>query len=528
VRLICRWFHPVSGAPGAAVAGLLLAVAFPLLAQQSTQSPVFKAYKPPRPGAIVDQSDITYQLWHTFDLAQKAGAGDILAQEELAVRYLTGRGVKSDTARGAFWTLRAAAQNMPAARFNLGILYSNGWGVEWNPFAAYEQFLWCAQRGMPEAQYIIGTILMENLVVARDWHAVVGWLSAAADSGYAPARELLADVRSRAPASQDGPPGPVTPPSDSLHASAQPSSTLAWAPVFLDFETDTGKVVDEATLIGDLLNAGQTETLRALGLSDSTVHLEDPVPGFQDALRRAADAGSPEALTLLGRCSERGLGVERDPVEAAADYLRAIRLDSPRAPELLLALLDGPGAMELVRARAKAGDATASFVIAALVGLRLTGPLQKSGSWMTEGEALRLLRRAADARYVPAMLELGVWYYAGRIGTADRDGALAIWEEAAELGNKEARVRSAAAQAGPDSAARVDLFKLAAGEGSIVAQVALAYCMEQGTGVPVNRGNAARLYRSAAQRGSQDAYRALLRMYDAIRPADARFELSER
>jgi hypothetical protein len=145
-------FLPLLSIPCVRPAATCLALCVMLagsLRAQTGASPVFKSYTPPRPGAIVEQSDVTYQLWHTFDLTRRAGAGDVLAQQELAVRYLTGRGVKADTVRGAFWTISAAAQNMPPARFNLGILSSNGWGVAWNPFEAYDQFLWYAASGKP-------------------------------------------------------------------------------------------------------------------------------------------------------------------------------------------------------------------------------------------------------------------------------------------------------------------------------------------------------------------------------------------
>jgi uncharacterized protein len=499
-------------------------------AQTAGTSPVFKSYTPPRPGAIVEQSDVTYQLWHTFDLARRAGAGDVLAQQELAVRYLTGRGIKADTVRGAFWTVSAAAQNMPPARFNLGILYSNGWGVDWNPFVAYDQFLWCAERGMPESQYILGTLLMENLVLPRDWHAALHWLQAAADSGYAPARELVESMRRRGEAGQQedvGVQGVV--PRDSLHAPS-PGSTLPWTPVFLDFKADTGTSVDDALLLTDLLRDVSSDTLRSLGLSDSAGHLEEAGPAVLEAVERSAEAGSPEALTLLARCRERGVGVPRDTVQAAALYVRAIRLDSPRAPELLMGLLGNPRSMTTIRSRSTSGDPAASFVLASLVGLGLTHPLLSTRTWLTDDEAVRILRRSAADGYRPAAVELGVWYYAGRLVARDKDRALALWTEAEAGGSPEAGVRLAVARlesgasVGPND---IGFLTAAVAKGSVLAQMALGYCLEVGRGVPQNRAGAARLYRTAAQRGSQDAYRALLRLHDAIRPAERRFELRE-
>jgi TPR repeat protein len=61
----------------------------------------------------------------------------------------------------------------------------------------------------------------------------------------------------------------------------------------------------------------------------------------------------------------------------------------------------------------------------------------------------------------------------------------------------------------------------------VLAQVALGYCYETGSGVVPSDSEAARLYRAAAQRGSQDAYYALKRMHDRIRPANKEFQIDE-
>ena len=55
----------------------------------------------------------------------------------------------------------------------------------------------------------------------------------------------------------------------------------------------------------------------------------------------------------------------------------------------------------------------------------------------------------------------------------------------------------------------------------------VAHCYEHGIGVPRSKGQAATLYRSAAQRGSQDAFRALKRLHDEMRPSDKAFVVEE-
>lgn len=497
-------------------------------AQASGTSPVFKSYRPPRPGAIVEQSDATYQLWHTFDLTRRAGAGDVSAQQELAVRYLTGRGAKADTARGAYWTMQAAAREVLPARFNLGILHANGWGVDWNPFEAYNQFLVCARRGMPEAQYAVATFLLEDLVVPKNLGEARRWVQAAADSGFGPARKLLETLHQQPDTAAAEPVGSGASSAKDTTFGSAGHAALPWSPVFLNFEPGAGSVAGDSILLADLMAESAVEDLRALGLSDTMKQLEETGPALLDALHRAADAGSPEALTLLGRCSERGIGVDRDPVKAAALYIRAIRLDSPRAPDLLLRLLEEPASMPLLSSRTASGDPVSCFVLASLVGLRLTHPLLRTGTWITDSEAVRLLQRSGSAGYVPALIELGLWYRAGRIVPRNPERALALWQDAAARGSVEAAVRIAATGLDTDLPPPEDLMRRlveASGRGSVLAQMALGYCLERGKGIGRNSGGAARLYRIAAQRGSQDAYRALLRMHDALRPDEEPFRL---
>jgi len=78
-----------------------------------------------------------------------------------------------------------------------------------------------------------------------------------------------------------------------------------------------------------------------------------------------------------------------------------------------------------------------------------------------------------------------------------------------------------------DLAPIIRFMEIEAGEGSILAEVALALCYETGRGVRQQKGEAARLYRNAAQRGSQSAYDALRRMHDEIRPPGKEFEISD-
>ena len=102
-------------------------------AQQKTESPVFKSYRPPLPPRL-EPSNNAAEIFQAFLTARKANAGDAVAQLELGNRYMVARGVEADTTKAAYWFGMAAAQGVTVAKYNLAILSYTGWGVSWKPF----------------------------------------------------------------------------------------------------------------------------------------------------------------------------------------------------------------------------------------------------------------------------------------------------------------------------------------------------------------------------------------------------------
>ena len=151
---------------------------------------------------------------------------------------------------------------------------------------------------------------------------------------------------------------------------------------------------------------------------------------------------------------------------------------------------------------------------------------------LTPAQAIQMLKVCIEHGHVPSMNELALCYYAGRWVDPDPAEAMRLWARAADAGSREGMVRKAVVtvRQGTDTLARttaVQVLQQAGDDGSILAEMALAYCFERGIGVPVRTSEAVRLYRVAARRGSQDAYRALRRLHDAIRPQDASYHIDE-
>jgi len=467
-------------------------------------SPVFKSKSRPSEAPRVPGSDVLEQMWAAFQTARKAQAGDKFAQHELGVRYIVGQGVERDTSKAAYWFERASDQGVTASRFDLSILAFHGWGIPWDPFHAYGLVKECAETGMPEAELLFAAFLTDDLVVSRDLSAAYEWAKKAADAGYEPAVKALPEFAARIKAAQ-----------------VQSSPQIPFIPDAIPDSTASGSSPRD---LKDVFHGGH-ELRNALGISkliDDSTRVDSV---SLETVRRAARYGSPEALTVLGRCYEKGIEVGRDSIEAASMYVRAIRLDSPRAPALMMALLQQPSFVAALKQETERGLPAAEFVTAGLAGLRIE-------SGVSEPRAVLLLRKAADTYYVPALVELGLWHYTGHWVTEDHARAHTLWYHAVAAGSVEASIRLAVTALRDSTdpqlhSAQVGLLRGAADEGSLLAEVALGYCYEHGIGLGLNKGEAAKYYRSGAGRGSQDAFRALRRMYDEIRPNGKEYRVEE-
>jgi uncharacterized protein len=495
--------------------GTLMLPAIAQMEKQLPESPVFKRRAVTAPPLILP-SDALFEIWQAFLVSRKANAGDPIAQQELGVRYMLGRGVEADSARAAYWFFQAAEQNMLSSRFNLGILLYHGWGISWNPFESYRAFLICADAGMHEAEFVVGLHYTENLVVPRDYVAALAWVRKSAEGGYQPAQEALPELE-RAVARQ-------------VRGGA-PSADSSRSPLALFTESDDDSLSSQA-LVKSVLMGGDPELRKALGLSRM---LETDIG--TDSLRlqgitAAAQAGSPEALAIIGRNYEKGLGVRRDVVLACSYYIRALRMDWPRASDLLSRLVHEQGVIAHIRTQARHNDYEAQYVWVALLGLGYEGLLFKEQSILTPGQAIQMLKEGVTRGHIPSMNELALCYYAGRWVDVDAVEALRLWSRAADAGSREGAIRRAVVtvRQDADSLARsraVQVLEQAAEDGSILAEMALAFCYERGIGVPSRTAEAVRLYRIAARRGSQDAYRALKRLHDGLRPDEQRFQIDE-
>jgi uncharacterized protein len=117
-------------------------------------------------------------------------AGDPLAQFNLAQAYKLGRGVQVDLGQAEDWYAKAAAQNLPEAIDNYGlVLFQEGKRDQAAPWLEK-----AAAAGEPRAQMVLGTMLYNGDGVARDWPRAYALVVRASAQGLTQASTVQAQM----------------------------------------------------------------------------------------------------------------------------------------------------------------------------------------------------------------------------------------------------------------------------------------------------------------------------------------------
>ncbi len=118
------------------------------------------------------------------NLETQAISGNAEAQHDLAVVYTAGRpDVPQNFERAAYWFTKASNQGIANARYNLGVLYHQGLGVEQNLGKAIDWYKQAAQLGHSEAQYNLGIAYIEGIGVNYDPKRAAEYFESAAAGG---------------------------------------------------------------------------------------------------------------------------------------------------------------------------------------------------------------------------------------------------------------------------------------------------------------------------------------------------------
>ena len=138
------------------------------------------------PSSSVRLNDIT-------ELKRLADAGNGIAQNNLAYRYLRGEEVSPDLQQSRELFMAAAAQGVAAAEYNLGMLYERGLGVPQDYVAAAWHYQVAAEKGHALAQGRIGLLYENGWGVPQSNSEAMKWFRSAAEHGEASAQCRLGD-----------------------------------------------------------------------------------------------------------------------------------------------------------------------------------------------------------------------------------------------------------------------------------------------------------------------------------------------
>ncbi len=111
-----------------------------------------------------------------------------MAQHDLALAYLNGRGVAQNYQTAAEWFEKAAEAGLERAQFNLAVLYENALGVPGDLERAFTLYGAAAEQGFAPAQHNLAVAYAQGRGTSRDYRAAVLWFRRAADQGIASAQ----------------------------------------------------------------------------------------------------------------------------------------------------------------------------------------------------------------------------------------------------------------------------------------------------------------------------------------------------
>jgi TPR repeat protein len=125
------------------------------------------------------------------NLQRDALNGDAMAQHDLALAYVNGRGVPQNYEIAAGWFEKAANAGLERAQFNLAVLYENALGVPQDLKRAFELYRAAAEQGFAPAQHSLGVAFAEGRGSEQDYRAATLWFRRAADQGIVSAQYNL-------------------------------------------------------------------------------------------------------------------------------------------------------------------------------------------------------------------------------------------------------------------------------------------------------------------------------------------------
>jgi TPR repeat protein len=375
-------------------------------------------------------------------------------------RYSSG---STDRRRDAEQWNQAGDAGDATAKYQLGLMYQNGWGVPQDQAQRQRWFQAAAQLGHPQAQLA----LADMLEAALDYQQALGWYQQAAAAKQAVACACLGRFYGL---------GLGTPKDDFLD--------LFWTITAADL--------------------GQTDALARLAL----FAVAEPDRLLMACLKKAAAAGIADAQYALGKHFETVNRPEFDIQAAIRNYQSAAQQGHALAQFCLgLIYSEGKGvrkdmtlAQNWFTLAANQNDAKAQWNLSLLL-ISGTDGLKKDLK-----KAFLLCEKAAIQGFVPAQASLGILY--AKMKKPQK--AAEWWQLAAEQGDPEAQFNLSLAYSNglgvaKDAASAINWLIKAAEQGVVTAQSKLGLLYATGSGVALDSIEAHKWFLIASEKGDKAA-----------------------
>lgn len=109
------------------------------------------------------------------DMEKKAAGGDVRARYILGLMHEQGYGVAQDKCQAASCYMKAAEKGQVEAQYRLGFLYYHGHGVPRDLKQAAEWYEKAAKQGDPQAQAALGNMYLHGQGVPKDSSKAAYW-----------------------------------------------------------------------------------------------------------------------------------------------------------------------------------------------------------------------------------------------------------------------------------------------------------------------------------------------------------------
>ena len=277
--------------------------------------------------------------------------------------------------------------------------------------------------------------------------------------------------------------------------------TAMGRPYFEDFMDNTERESmsleekEEAAEAGDLNCMEELAMLYLNGDEETSADPEKAVYWF----RKAAEAGSANAMFNLGLHYAKGHGTERDFRQAVYWMEQATDAGDDDAPKLVEEYQKLADSFE----KAENGDAQAQADLARGL-MKLGGSLEQAGNGNDYEESFKWAEKAADQGNTDGMWILALAYEHGRGVEKNIEKAVDYYKRGADLGHAASQHSLGCYYARgdfleQDNQKAFELFQKAADQGYGLAMQALGRCYQFGTGCTGNMKTALEWYTKASE-----------------------------